>query len=178
MFYIDIPEQAPQEGPVVVARLNQAAANTQKERIMGICHISPNGKLHELSAENVFGPVDNAIEYFKRYESIKVSAPAKITVLENIKHGSLIDGEDGNYIYKPAEGYIGRDKATLLVEISGHKAKIVYFFQVVDGVAIGNDTYKNLCGVNEHWKISAITYPFDVVMLASPLLVTAGLVIN
>ena len=107
------------------------------------------------------------------YENKTVTGSATITVLQQPKHGTLrlITEDDRGtlfssssgplkptaslYAYLPEKGYLGKDSATVLVEIGGIKVKVVYFFQAIDGSS-GNDGYEVLCGKRgSHWKISS-----------------------
>jgi hypothetical protein len=157
MFIQDMPDIPPQNAPVMIAQANQAQLATNNiDRTVGVCHIVPNGPYHDRdSAENLIEPAVAAFEYFRLYEHRTVSFQAKVTILQNPKHGILKDVGEGVYSYQPNFGYLGKDQATVSVEIGGFKVKVAYFFQAIDGVAIGNTTYKDLCGKKGYrWKIS------------------------
>jgi hypothetical protein len=89
--------------------------------------------------------------YFRIHENRTVKASGKIRVLQSPRHGTLEGDEHGNYLYLPAPGYLGKDRATLLAEMGGVKIKMVYFFQVLDGVA--DSDYPERCP-KEEWRIS------------------------
>jgi hypothetical protein len=76
-------------------------------------------------------------------------------------HGSLTDEGDGDFAYLPEKGYIGSDRATLLVEVGGKKIRMEYFFRVMQTVP---DAYEGepsiweqgYCPVKARvWKISS-----------------------
>ena len=65
--------------------------------------------------------------------------------------------DPGLYVYLPEKGYIGKDKAVMLVEIGGVKVKVIYFFQAVDGPT---GDVPGLCGKKGYsWKISTTLNP-------------------
>ena len=173
MFIPDMPNVPPQNVPVMIAQANQAQASDVKTiRTIGVCHPASS---NVYSLENVIGPIYQARDYFRLYEQKTVTGAATITVLQQPKHGILrlvteddrgalfssssgpLKPDAGLYAYLPEKGYLGKDKAVLLVEIGGVKVKVVYFFQAIGG-SKGNDGIEVLCGKNGyHWKISSTT---------------------
>ncbi|MEO7623423.1 MAG: hypothetical protein ABIS30_10200, partial [Gallionella sp.] len=171
MFIPDMPNVPPQYVPVMIAQANQAQANdTTTTRTIGVCDPSPN---NNYSLENVIEPVGEAGFYLRSYEHQQVRDIGTVTVLQQPKHGvlrlvteadrgTLFDSSAGPlksdsalYAYLPEQGYLGNDKAVMLVDIAGVKVKVVYFFKAVGG-PLGNYGVEEFCGKRGyHWKISS-----------------------
>jgi len=170
MLFLDMPNVAPQNVPVMIAQANQATLDDVKTtRTIGVCFPAPNDNY---SLENVLSPINSAGFYLRSYELQKVADtdPATITILQQPAHGTLrlVTETDGNsfgegrfdpasklYVYLPKEGYLGKDSATALVEIGGIKVKVVYFFQAIEG-PLGNTGIEDHCGKTGYrWKISS-----------------------
>jgi hypothetical protein len=158
--------------PVMIAQANQAqTGDVTTIRTLGVCEPVPNERF---SLENVIGPIDSAKAYFRLYEPQQMpDGSATITILQQPKHGILrlvtqadvgtilpsggdpVDPTAGLYFYLPEEGYLGKDKAIVMVEIGGVKVKVVYFFQAIEG-GLGNTGLERLCSkTGYHWKISS-----------------------
>ena len=62
----------------------------------------------------------------------------------------------GLYAYLPNQGYVGKDRATVLVVIGGIKVKVEYFFQAIISGGLGYTGVVDRCGRNRgpYWKIS------------------------
>jgi len=171
MFIADMPNVPPQNVQVLIAQANQAQANDVTTlRTLGVCSASPSNKY---SLENVVEPVGEAGYYLQQFERRTVTGSATVTVLQQPKHGILrpviqadvgtilanggdpVDPTDPGYVYLPEKGYLGRDNASVLVEIGGIKVKVIYFFQAVNG-PLGNDGANRYClKTGLYWKISA-----------------------
>ena len=171
VFPIDLPSMPPQEQPVLLAQADQAqqraAAN---ERILGVCHPVPNAIAPEgARVEYVIDPSYSAQDYFYYYEYREVSGKAEVTVLQGPKHGTLqrvtaanvatigpgkyVEGSN-LYAYFPDTGYIGDDRATILVNFGGQTVKVVYFFKSLDH-PLGNTGLVDECAkTGLKWKIS------------------------
>lgn len=168
---IDLPPAPPQDRPMMVAQADQALQQAAaKENIMGVCHPVPNAIAPEgARVEYVIAPNFSAQYYFSQYEHIKVQGAATVTVLQGPKHGVLLPVTAENaasigpsryvegsnlYAYFPDKGYIGKDRATLLVNFGGQKVKVVYFFQSLDH-PLGNTGGNDACEKTGYqWKIS------------------------
>jgi hypothetical protein len=175
MFIPDMPNVPPQNVPVMIAQANQAQpSDTKTTRTLGVCYPVPNDSY---SLENVLGPTKEAQAYLREYEHQTVKDPATITVIQQPKHGilrlvteadrgALFDSSAsalvpsaGLYAYLPEKGYLGKDKAVMLVEIAGVKVKVVYFFQAIGG-GLGSYGIQEYCGkTGPYWKISTILDP-------------------
>jgi len=148
MSVLDMPDMPPQQAPTII--LAKAVQPSTKELYgtVGVCHVSPKflqmdaekereGR-YSLSprtfAENIFSikplhPDDAAtLMPDDGYES------AEVTVLQPPKHGSLSKdlspGKDINYY--PDPDYVGNDKVIFLVNIGGHKVKVIHTIKVRD----------------------------------------------
>jgi len=172
MFPIDMPPVPPQEQTIVIAQADSAQQQvTGKERILGVCHPVPNSIPPEgARGEYVVDPIYNAEGYFIKYEHKTVTGATNVTVLKEPQNGTLqlmtaanvasfgfgrfVEGSK-SYAYFPNPGYIGKDRATFLVDIGGQKVKVVYFFQSV-GHPLGNTGFDELCAKTGYtWKISS-----------------------
>jgi hypothetical protein len=139
-------------------------------RTLGVCFPAPN---QVYSLENVIEPRGDAENYLDYYEKRTIEGPAAITVLRQPTHGvlrlvteadrgklfsassSALAPDAGLYAYLPENGYVGKDRATLLVKRGGIEIKIEYYFQAINGV-LGNTGVERHCkGTGPYWKISA-----------------------
>ena len=172
MFTMDMPDVPPQNMPVLIAQANQAQAGDVKTlRTIGVCQPAPN-QPRIYSLENVVEPKGEAAFYLRSYEHKNVadSDSSTVTILQQPKHGvlrlvteadrgklfdsgaALLDPDASLYAYLPNDGYLGKDKAVVLVEIAGVKIKVIYFFQAIDAP---RGDINELCGKKGyHWKIS------------------------
>jgi hypothetical protein len=169
MFVPLAPDTPPQATPaVMLAKTSPEQQSAMRpEHIIGICELVDN---REFRGEDgaiypnsyVITPVWNAYSYIQEYEHRKdvsdedINA-AKITVLQQPKHGTLIyeaeSTTSGDYRYSPNMGYVGKDSASVLVEIKGVNIKVVYFFHVLNSSIIHR--WDEECGKKGgQWKIS------------------------
>ena len=143
MFIPDMPNVPPQDVPVMIAQANQAqASDTTTVRTLGVCFPAPN---NNYSAANSIDPIIEAGLYLQQYENRKFdpsNISGTVTILQQPTHGILrlvtqadvgtilidngehIDPAFPNYFYLPEQGYLGKDSATLLVDIGGIKVNI------------------------------------------------------
>jgi hypothetical protein len=160
MLAMDIPNVPAQETPLMVAATTMAQTSVQKfDRVIGVCHLSENPFVPQ-SAVNVLEPADEAVMYLRQEEHSKITDQANTSVLNMPEHGVLENEGKGYFAYYPKKGYIGGDRATLLVDVGGKKIKMEYFFRVMRSIPQGDDVapspYKTSgCPKEEAvWKIS------------------------
>jgi hypothetical protein len=170
MYISDMPNVPPQNVPVMIAQANQVRPNDVKTiRTIGVCEPTPNNPAN-YSLENVIEPKGEAAYYLRTYENQNIadSAPGNVTILQQPKHGVLrleteanhfgtgkFDSSSTGYAYLPETGYLGKDSATMLVEIGGFQVKVVYFFQAING-PLGNTGLDRYCAkTGYNWKISS-----------------------
>lgn len=124
---------------------------------VGLCFIVPNGAGHNpQSAENVIEPRVAMAVYFAE-NGAPALALADISMPEiasSPTHGQLVSVDQGNYVYLPNSGYFGLDKASISVRVNGYPIRLIFYFQSIDSMAIGNTTYDRLCRKGDSWKIS------------------------
>jgi hypothetical protein len=164
----DMPNVPPQVAPVMIAQVHQAqGGNLEKIRTLGVCQPVPN-ELYSL--ENDIDPIRSAEIYFQLYEKQEIQGGGTITILQQPHHGNLrlvteadgdtfgtgrFDSSNPGYIYLPEKGYVGKDKAIVLVEIGAVKVKVVYFLHAIEG-GLGNYGGELYCGkTGPFWKISS-----------------------
>lgn len=179
-FVLDVPNLPPQSVPVIVAKSSQAqqgAAN--KNRTIGVCQLIENPADPDGSALNTISPTTSVRGYLARFEHQGLDASAHVTVIKNPAHGVLNDESDPGdpgYRYLPTAGYLGKDSATLLVEMKGFKVTVQYFFRVLEGPLIGDtkDLYKELCRKGL-WRISSDSpqSPIDLTSLQRDIALSA-----
>ena len=174
MFIPDMPNVPPQDMPVMIAQANQAQpSDVTTTRTMGVCRIMANAANANFSLENTIIPKVSAGGYLylyehQMYEQQKIAtSPATITILQNPKHGTLADNGSGVYAYLPEKGYLGKDSATVLVDIGGIKVRVVYFFQTLDVPTVADELDESLCKKGPHWKISTTLDPNGTSTLTS-----------
>ncbi len=164
---IDLPPDVPpQYAPVVIAQVSQAKDPAKIDRTIGVCHLIENPPVPPGTAINALSPVTSVWGYLQRQERLtpeqltdEMFNTAKATILQGAEHGTLEYLGEGYFVYRPASGYYGSDRATLLVEIGGLKVKVLYFFNVMLGVPGGTEGYdpyedKKYCPKGGMWKIS------------------------
>ena len=175
MFIPDMPNVPPQDVPVMIAQANQAQSSTALTgRTVGICYGIFNGVGTSPSLENTIDPKVAAQSYFYSYEQRTVTGSATITILQQPAHGilRLITEADGNnfgegqfdpadpgYVYLPEKGYIGQDKAVILVEIGGVKVKEIFYFHVIVEQTSPTSPCGGSDGIYSTWKISSTLAP-------------------
>ena len=170
MFISDMPNVPPQNVPVMIAQASQAQpGDVTTIRAIGVCSPVPN-------EGGMLSPIGATHDYFYLYEhQKKVTGPANITVIQQPKHGILrlvteadrgtlfssssgpLKQDAGLYAYLPESGYLGKDSATVLVDIGGIQVKVKYFFQSLEpGANLGNYGLEELCSkTGIMWKISS-----------------------
>ncbi len=181
MWISDMPNVPPQDVPVMIAQANQAQSSTALTvRTVGICLGIFNGVGTSPTGENIVEPKGEARAYVRNYEkkNIADTVPATITILQQPAHGILrlltqadigtilpntggtFDSADPGYIYLPEKGYIGQDKAVVLVEIGGVKVKeIFYFHDIVEQTSPTSPCGGGNDGIYSTWKISSTLNP-------------------
>lgn len=168
----DMPNVPPQYTPVIIAQASPAQEAPAKiDRTIGICKTLSNPPSGGPTAGNTLTPAQDVASYFYAAEKRTVAGASTITVLEQPKHGKLEDvgtmafdemkhavRDTGvrSYNYIPESGYLGGDKATLLVDIGGYKVKAEYAFQ------ISAKFDEKLCPTS-YWKISSVSNIYDTV---------------
>jgi VCBS repeat-containing protein len=168
MLFMDMPNTPPQYTPVIVA---QAAQTTSQgaDRTIGICHTIENRPESKLSAVNATSIVMAAMAYLEDFEHIKFDQSsylaaynnAKMTLLQAPKHGELMlwaGRQTGRYLSTDYT-YEGLDSATVLVDVSGYKVKVIYRFVLMKNVPGSSDQGeatddRNICPNGAVWKIS------------------------
>ena len=129
------------------------------DRTIGVCHLSAN-PYDPTSAQNSMSPPLAVKLYYYNFEKNNIQGSVSVSVLQMPAHGTLLDGGKGNYAYLPEKGYLGNDRATLLVEVGGKKVRMEYFFRVMTSVQEGEgvDPYADNCQEKVRvWKISTAT---------------------
>jgi hypothetical protein len=157
MFVMDMPDVPEQYAPVVIAQASQAQTSGKTDRTIGVCQLIENRPESIRSAINGLSPLQSASIFFSSVENREVGIEGKASVLQGPAHGTLeeLGGVDrGGYLYIPMSNFLGQDSATMLVEIGGFKVKVMYFFNVLEGVA--DDMYEDgqFCPNGDVWKIS------------------------
>jgi len=160
MFIMDVPNIPAQEPPLIVADASATQVAAQKyDRTIGVCHLSANPFVPK-SAENVLSPPMEITAYFRKKEHYKIEGQPSVSVLQMPAHGALVDEGEGYFAYYPEKGYLGNDRATLLVEVGGKKVRMEYFFRVMESIfeSPGEDNYAEFCPEKVRvWKISTAT---------------------
>ena len=167
---------AAQENNSSVSPLTTQANQSQPNdvttiRTVGICSPAPN---NNYSSDNGEDPIAEVKFYLRQYENRTVTGSATVTILQQPAHGILrlvtqadvgtilpsggdpVDPADLGYFYLPKTGYLGKDKAIMLVDFGGGlKVKVVFFFQAIDG-PLGNTGFQDHCSkTGAMWKISS-----------------------
>ncbi len=99
------------------------------DRTIGVCHLVANP--FDPAWINSMSPALAAKNFYRAYEHLKINGQASVTVLKMPEHGVLEGPVKGSYVYYPEKGYLGNDRATLMVEVDGKKIRMEYFFRVM-----------------------------------------------
>ncbi len=163
---VDLPPDVPtQYAPVVIAQASQVQKGDVKvDRTIGVCQPVENQPDAHQYAYNSVSPIETVWIYFTKHEQIAVAMhTGKASLLQRPEYGVLKGGDGGHFAYASTKpGYIGPDRATVLVEMGGYKVKVMYFFNVLQGVPGGNEG-SDPQGINKYcpqgrlWKISLNT---------------------
>lgn len=163
MFVMDVPPDVPpQYAPIVVAEAKQARQEN-KERTIGVCALIESRPESRESAVNSVDVLGIVSAYLRSSEGVPVSDAnfyaAKMTLLEEPKHGVLEMDQEGAWYYVNVPNFSGSDQAAFLVEMGGYKVSVKYFFNVmpnVPGSGEEGSPYddKRLCPNGMVWKIS------------------------
>jgi len=150
-----MPDVPPQYVPTIVAQASVAGQGTEKfDRVIGICHLAQNPADPPDTAVNVISSIFEIEDYLTKWEHKKIEGAISSRILQQPVHGLLEDGGDGNYVYVPSPNYLGKDQATILVEISGLKIKVIHFFQVLNTLPTDEDQAE-YCPKHK-WRISQV----------------------
>jgi hypothetical protein len=156
--FLDMPDVPSQYQPVVIAQVSQARDSAKTDRSIGICALidnPPNAPREPWTAGNSMSPALAVRNYFRIVEDLNIEHQgARVSILENPKHGSVKTTSSGGYHYIPEPGYLGKDSVTFLVEVGGYKVKAVHFLSVFGGVADEWYEDKKYCPNGRYWKIS------------------------
>jgi hypothetical protein len=167
MFPMAMPDVPPQYTQMIVAQAPQPEQGAKKpDRVIGFCGLveNPIRKVNQqYSAVNSVDPTGAAQVYFESVEHRDIRGPGLVAVSRNPQHGSLepatSEANDRTYVYLPKPGYLGSDRATFLVELSGRKIRVEYFFRVMESVPEAEHNDKRLCPRGLVWKISSLDHP-------------------
>lgn len=127
------------------------------DRAIGVCHLSEN-PYDPTSAVNSMSPALDVKNYFRNSERLTLAGAAKVSILQKPTHGAVEGDEEGDFAYYPEKGFLGNDRASLLLEIAGKTVRVDYFFRVMRQIPDqeGIDAYADNCPKKVRvWKISA-----------------------
>jgi len=127
------------------------------DKVIGVCHLSEN-PYDPTSAVNAMNPSLAIRNYYRVEEHYKIEGQPSVSILQMPAHGTLEDVGKGYFAYYPEKGYLGNDRASLLVEVGGKKVRMEYFFRVMQQVPDqdGVDPYADNCPNKVRvWKISS-----------------------
>jgi hypothetical protein len=154
MLIADMPNAPPSMPSVMMV----AQANTdqkpamQREHELGVCELVDTAGTGQVDLV----PMVKVNSYYFSDAKIDIYT-AKITILQQPKHGKLVPdstGEWGGSKYRPNDGYLGNDSFIMQVEGNGYTVKLKYF------VAVAVDNTKEAFNLNTAckgywWKISS-----------------------
>lgn len=142
----------------MVAMTDQAKHASGKLRKMGVCMVVSSFRPlppPESLGEFVVDAEADAALYLIEYEHREVTEKASTIVLTPPMHGTLSDDGDGTYIYIPNPAYVGKDSATIEVNHSGIKVRVIYDFRDFNR-GIDTNESNSACGKKRpYWKISS-----------------------
>ncbi|MFZ6756019.1 hypothetical protein ACO0K9_02275 [Undibacterium sp. Ji50W] len=138
MFFMDVPTTSFQETTQSSTITTASQAVEKIDRTIGICHLEKSG--NTLSELDGMSPVLDLKNYYLSKEKTTIRGDGIVTVLKMPTNGILNSEGGGNFSYLPNKGFIGNDRATLLVKIGGKQVKMEYFFRVVQSVPLQYET--------------------------------------
>jgi hypothetical protein len=152
MLIADIPNTPPSTPAIVmVAQANTGQQIAKDGHILGVCDVVNVNGYPQADAS----PVTLANAYFMTHDATIDPGTAKITILQQPKHGYLKPDSNGDWryaIYKPNDGYLGNDSFVMQVEGSGYTVKLKYFIAVTNDFGV-TENPNPICK-GQIWKIS------------------------
>ena len=151
--------------PTLERSLVLADAATQAElqniaRVIGVCQLTSS---HPDSAGSGLSPVAEVRKYLKIVERHGIESRGAATVITKPEHGRLTGPTTrGTFGYHANDGYIGNDRASLLIELDSNRYQVEYFFRVMESVP---EAYPGEPSIHEQgycpvkarvWKISSL----------------------
>jgi hypothetical protein len=149
----DVPPSTPSVVMVAQANTSQQTA-TQREHIFGLCELT-NIYDYNGHPQVEASPVIYANAYFNTHDAKINPDTAKITVLQQPRHGHLEPDSEGKWEfakYFSNEGYVGYDTFIVQVEGNGYTIKLHYFVAITND--IGVTTNPNPVCKGPAWVIS------------------------
>jgi hypothetical protein len=137
---------------------------------MGVCVVSPTLERLDGRKDSPFShgfdihPRESAGQIFPdaRFDGeLQADIEAsEVKIIQQPRHGTIKKIDEFRYKYIPQSGYIGDDRAVLLVNIRGNKVRVIYFIKVLD-ISIQSRSdydkyeqiYRKHCEKGE-WRIS------------------------
>jgi hypothetical protein len=159
MFLATQPDTPPSRPSVVMvakANYNQQVA-AKRGHVLGVCDLVNTGSG---SGQAELAPTLEANYYFNSPIAKINPGTAKVTILQQPKHGRLENDSGSNWWYSrylPNEGYLGNDSFVMQVEGNGYTVKIHYFMYVTDDM--GATIFENKACKGDDWKISTTLAP-------------------
>jgi hypothetical protein len=107
--------------------------------------------LHERGAFNGVSPSGMLESYLRGHDKAKAfkagRSSYKVTLLENVLHGELLENTPNagivssvmHYMYYPKSSYFGKDKAVFMVEFESKRYKVVLDIHVVKYINDGDE---------------------------------------
>jgi hypothetical protein len=109
---------------------------------MGVCVVSPTLERLDGRKDSPFShgfdihPRESAGQIFPdaRFDGeLQADIEAsEVKIIQQPRHGTIKKIDEFRYKYIPQSGYIGDDRAVLLVNIRGIKVRVMYFIKVLD----------------------------------------------
>jgi hypothetical protein len=163
MLIADIPASTPPTQPVGQVITSSVNIQSQKlDGVIGVCRdvspgpvVSPSGAPYDLNPAAYASQLVE-MKFNKKFKGAYIRA-AQVNLLKAPQHGRVVKGDDGaahRPDYHPESDFIGKDRATFLVDIAGYRVRVEYYIRVGLGSESCGDSIESL-----RWKISYIYIP-------------------
>ena len=150
MLILDSLSPAMDQPPAVIMGA-AGSSKTQSDSlygVVGVCSLvykymfSNTGPIQSSSGKTSLYPSLSALEIFRfrreinLYDSpeiqLEAHSPKLMQVVSQPKHGRLTQKTRDTFEYQPERGYRGTDGATFIVQLAGHRIKVIYHLRVTD----------------------------------------------
>jgi hypothetical protein len=159
MFAMDVPYVPVQDAPMVLAQSEKSGTSVAPDFILNSCKETEHTRDGSISPFGGIHPAYMLRNYLASVGSNVKPEDIKVTLLSAPQHGKL-----NGYLYDPAPGYLGDDRATFMAEYKGKHYKIIVTIKVLVAVDENSPTCPSpeLIKVNKNKKAISDASPYQL----------------
>ena len=168
MFPIDIPYEPVQATPIVLVQASASSSalpldsTQQADYLVKMC--DEKSSAEEKNTSNFVTPAEMVIVQIGNKEHRYIdrsTAISQTTLIKTTEHGKLVQETTKNgkvfFTYEPELDYVGKDKATFMVEYAGKRYKVILTLEV--STLVDNNT--PLCPEPQFIKVTKPSSGFN-----------------